>query len=276
MGPHGYWPLRLGRLLLQAGQREDARGVAAQSGSDALALELAMSEARFDEAYREARTLVTTATPDRRGAYRAFLPMSDIVDDALVCGRTVDFADDAVKRYIDPDPPLLSGDKLVPLLGAMALCMAAPQPVGRRCITRLRGLFVAGHWGVGTSGVGDLMDGTAAYVNGDFAGAARAWRPLLRASSWNVDILRNFLSDAFDRAGEPDLAERVDARVLAAPGALNGADLAYVRAARRAAKRGDKATARRFAQTVVEAWSVADVSVPALVEMRALLASLKE
>jgi hypothetical protein len=47
-----------------------------------------------------------------------------------------------------------------------------------------------------------------------------------------------------------------------------------VRAAKRAAKRGDRARAKELAQKVVDAWSVADEIVPAVEEMKALLAKL--
>jgi hypothetical protein len=275
MGPRGYWPLRLGRLLLRDGLKEEARNVATQSGSDSLALELAMSEAHFALGYQLGRDMVTGATPDRRGAYRVFLAMTDLVDDALVLGRPLDFADDLVTRYLEPDPPLLLGDKLVPLMGAIGLCMAAPQTVGRRCIKRLRDLFDSGHWGVGTSGVKEILEGATAYVEKDYVGAAHGWQPLLRATLWNVDLLHNAFADAFDRAGEPELAERADARNLSGPGVMNGADLATVRAALRAEKRGDKDAARKYANAVIEAWSVADVPIPAVAEMRALLARLK-
>jgi hypothetical protein len=54
----------------------------------------------------------------------------------------------------------------------------------------------------------------------------------------------------------------------------HGASLATLRSARRAAARGDHAAARRYAQQVIDAWASADVEVPAVAEMRALLTKL--
>ena len=79
----------------------------------------------------------------------------------------------------------------------------------------------------------------------------------------------------FDRTGDYDLADRVDEQALATAGPYNGADLAYVRGALRAEKRGDYERARKLAQGVIDAWSVADETVPAVADMRRLLARLR-
>jgi hypothetical protein len=84
----------------------------------------------------------------------------------------------------------------------------------------------------------------------------------------------DFASTAFERAGRDDLVEQLDATVLAGPGRYNGADLAFVRAARREARRGHAAEAKKWAQRVIDAWSVADTQVPAVAEMRKLVARL--
>ena len=87
---------------------------------------------------------------------------------------------------------------------------------------------------------------------------------------------RRLYAAAFDAAGEADLAERVDARLIAAKdGNYGGASLSHVRSARRAMARGDRARAKQLAQQVVDAWGGADVPVPAVAEMKALLARLR-
>jgi hypothetical protein len=82
---------------------------------------------------------------------------------------------------------------------------------------------------------------------------------------------RHLLPEAFDRAGEPELAERIDRHNLGPEGPFNGVGLAHLRAAKRAAARGDRARAEKLGRRVIEAWSTADVPVPAVAELKALL-----
>jgi hypothetical protein len=77
---------------------------------------------------------------------------------------------------------------------------------------------------------------------------------------------------AFEQAGANELVERIDAPRLDTPGAFNGADLAHVRGARRALKRGNLAAAKGFATRVADAWTVADEIPPSVAEMQKILA----
>ena len=79
-------------------------------------------------------------------------------------------------------------------------------------------------------------------------------------------------TEAFERAGEADLATRLDARKMPFT-FIAGVSEAEPRAARRALAAGDKVTARKLSQRVVAAWEVADISVPAVAQMRTILAS---
>jgi hypothetical protein len=117
-----------------------------------------------------------------------------------------------------------------------------------------------------------LLEGAERYSQGDYAGAALAWRPMLARPGWQLDYFRDPLAIALEKTGQDDLVEKADAPTLTHPGRFNGVELAWVRAARRAERRGDKATARKLAQQVIDAWSVADVEVPAVAEMRKLVA----
>jgi hypothetical protein len=83
-------------------------------------------------------------------------------------------------------------------------------------------------------------------------------------------ILRFVPTEIFDSAGEPELAEQID-NELADRAFFHGISAALPRMAKRAFARGDKARARELAQKVIDAWSVADVPVPAVDEMRKLL-----
>ena len=51
-------------------------------------------------------------------------------------------------------------------------------------------------------------------------------------------------------------------------------DLSWVRAARRAAKRGDAAVAKKLARAILDKWRFADEDIPAMREMRSLVAKL--
>jgi hypothetical protein len=83
---------------------------------------------------------------------------------------------------------------------------------------------------------------------------------------------KNLLPDAFDRAGETDLGRRVDAWDCGTTGPFNGVSLAHYRQARRLLAAGDRDQGRTLARRVLDAWSVADAPVPAVAELRRLLA----
>jgi hypothetical protein len=113
----------------------------------------------------------------------------------------------------------------------------------------------------------DCRRGVERYLDGDVVGAVRAWRrirPPLHGCRAPVDVIERV---------DPELAARVDARVLG-DRTYGGAHPAHVREARRAAARGENAEALALAQRVVDAWSHADVHIPAVGEMRALLSRL--
>ncbi|WP_437593506.1 hypothetical protein [Sorangium sp. So ce1000] len=65
-----------------------------------------------------------------------------------------------------------------------------------------------------------------------------------------------------------ELVERLEKAVPGVESHLGGASLAMVRAARRAARRGEVDEARALARRVIEAWAIADEPVPAIDEMR--------
>ena len=273
LGPHGFWPSNLGLLLLQAGHREEARSVGVESGADALPLEISNSEARFGETLRLYRELVTHLPASREGSYRAFMAAPAAVSAALVLERPLPEAENLVARFIYPEPPLIT-TKIVPAEGALLVCLVAPEKTATRCNARMKQLFERGFFGAGIGGTSAVFDGAEPFVQHDYVGAAKAWRTLMRESSWNLDPIRGVLAIAFDRAGEEALAEKIDTSDNSGS-SMNGADLSSVRSARRAEKRGDKARARELAQKVVDAWSVADETVPAVAEMRAILARVK-
>ncbi len=149
----------------------------------------------------------------------------------------------------------------------VVLCMNARQDLAAACLERVGRLAhqVRNSWGEGGE---ELLRGARRFVIGDVKGAVAAWGPLVAGPNWDiVDILP---TEAFERAGEPELAARLDGRKMALR-SLAGVSEAAPRVAKRALSRGDKAQAQKIAEQVVSAWARADVEVPAVAEMKEVL-----
>ena len=149
---------------------------------------------------------------------------------------------------------------------SIALCMRASRPLATRCLARLRELRESGRTGR-VDGAERLLAGAEAVVREDWSAAADQWRPLVRRSPQWLD------PSVFERAGETVLLERLERDERHAQ-PLAGATPLDVSSARRAAAAGDVARASELARRVIDAWSAADTPIPAVGEMRALLASL--
>jgi hypothetical protein len=270
LSPFRLWTEALDEYLIQDGRRDEARAIAAQAGEDALRVLVEESEARFGKAAVIAHdSIAATVSKPEMGfmdPYDAFYVAQNESYVALLTGRPLQDADRVVARYVDVNPRPLGFLEQTIMVTA---CAVAPPKTAQRCFTRLREI---------TGGIVGMMDGwlegAESFAQGDYAGAARYWRPMLASPGWQLDQTRDLLAIAFEKLGQDDLVAKVDAPVLARSGRFNGVELAWVRAARRAERRGDKETARKFAQQVIDAWSIADVEVPAVAEMRKLVARL--
>jgi hypothetical protein len=140
------------------------------------------------------------------------------------------------------------------------------------CLRRLRELVDRQYFVAVPVTAKEILDCATASVELPPNAAADACRSLLTRGVTTLAGLP-FLVDVFDRAGLPDIAERIDP-LPASTEAWGGASLAHVRAARRALARHESRKARALAQQVVEAWTDADVALPVVAEMKALLARL--
>ncbi len=153
---------------------------------------------------------------------------------------------------------------------AIAMCMQAGKPRSTRCLSRIerltRGELTT--WGAGGEA---FFHGAERFAAGDVRAAVETWRALVAGSNETLGLL--LPTSAFERAGEPDLAARLDARKMQYRD-MAGVSEATPREAHRAFDHGDRARAKELAQSVVHAWEVADVDVPAVAEMRALLAKI--
>jgi len=273
----------LANNLLAQGEREEVRTMALSMGtgnypvlkveSDLLLVQVDASEARFGAALARARTAMDIR-PDDTGWVR--VQRFEIAWRALeigdVLGRAGEIADLIVERFLDPDPSPLDDNVTVPLR-IPAICMRASQRVSQRCFTRFRALY--SHLSGGILPLTDVAtQGAERYARGDLLAAAKVWKPLLRDPGLFARVFSGAMEDALERSGDEELVQRLES-VASGSGSnsYNGAKPADVRAARRAAKRGDMERARQLARKVIDAWTVADETVPAVAEMRKLLNS---
>jgi hypothetical protein len=266
--------------LLAGGDRAEARGVALalaagsapvhRAESDLLLVRIDASEARFAAALARARRAseITAADGGYVRVQRVELGFSAL-SMALVLGREAEIGDLMAARFLDPEPPLLDSIYAAVPLRAAAFCAYASKPVSRRCFDRLSALIDGGRFQGNVPGTDAFIQGARRFAERDLAGAARAWRPLLRTPGALLAVMPDAMAVAFEKS-DPELAEKVDAAEVATAGRFNGASLAHARAARRAHARGDREAARAHAKRVIEAWSVADEPVPAVAEMRKL------
>ncbi|WP_437896383.1 serine/threonine-protein kinase [Sorangium sp. So ce124] len=267
--------------LLASGAREEARGIAValatggypvhRVGSDLLLVRIEASEARFGAALARARRAMVVSGDDAGWLRVQRLEIAwRALQIALVLGRAPETADLLVERFLDPEPPPLDGAYLDVPLRLPAICAHASPAVSPRCFARFRELRQR----LSYSALPDadaFTEGAERYAKGDPAGAARAFRPLLRTPGPFVEVLAEPMVETFERTGESELVARLEAAIADRSSELNGASLALVRAARRAARRGEDDRARELAKRVLDAWSVADETVPAVAEMRRLV-----
>jgi hypothetical protein len=188
----------------------------------------------------------------------------------LLLGRPSEVADLFVERFVDPKPAVIDfGDSEV-TLKIPAICAHASRPAATRCFSRLGELSV------------DTLRDTVAFTQGaerfamgDHPGAATAWRPLVKDPEPYVQVLGDAMITAFESVGETALVEKLERVAEKSAQTHGGASLDMVRAARRAAKQGKRAEARALATRLIEAWSEAAEPVPAVAEMRRLLAQIR-
>jgi hypothetical protein len=267
LAPEGFWADYTAERLLYSGDVAEARVIIARTQNDARRIDLAASTAHFRAALAEAKRALEQATGPRIDVAQRTVEIADIL------GVSQSLAADQVKLALEPGRVEALG--AIALLKLVAMCAEIDKDLAARCFERVRQAGPNGGF-PNAERLAAPLEGAERYARGDYPGAAKAWRPLLKTKeSYDVELLRTLLAVAFERAGDGDLAEKADAAALARRGLYNGANLAYVRGALRAEKRKDKETARRLAQAVVDAWSVADDDVPAVEEMRKLLARLR-
>jgi tetratricopeptide (TPR) repeat protein len=270
-------------MLLSSGERAEAEAVATRLQSSlqpvhGLASELLLarieaSNAQFGAALRRMQQAVTIS-PDDSGWMR--VQRVDIaraaLEFALLLGREHEIVDLIVEQLLDQEPPPEWAHFDVPLQ-IPAICAYARKKEARHCFDRFRAIMgkIAPSSLPGTD---KFAAGAEKYALGDMAGAAKAWRSLLLNLGPFAAVLADAMVTAFERTGETDMAARVEDAASESAQRFNGASLGTVRAARRAAKQGKREEAKKLAQQVIDAWSVADELPPAVDEMKRLLSRL--
>jgi serine/threonine protein kinase len=271
LSQRGTYAYMYGVDLTDRGDVESARGVAEKANDDLLRVEILLAEARYGAVLKKVPELVASLPSNDENAALAFRLTHLGVRAALVLDRPADFVGPVVERYVLSEPHHIV-DGVMPAISLIHACSLAPRAIGRRCIERIEQLRHDGKLATIFATIETVLAGANRFVADDYVGAAKAWRTLLRSAGWVQGPLRDPVVIAFDRAGELDLAEEVDAPTVALVDLPRTADIAWVRAARRAHKRGDHERARKLAQACIEKWRFADETIPAIQEMRDLLA----
>jgi hypothetical protein len=228
-------------------------------------------EPLFGAAFARGEKLL--ATMPRYGEPPDWLMLSALLDVGLIVGKGTALADAFARRFVlAPQSPIaadLSDSRYVPDAFAR-ICAKASRDVAKACFARIDDLVSRGDFPQPSGADKADMLGLERFGAGDVRGAADAWRSMVAG-----DVDRRLYAVAFDGRGRGPGGARRRAAHRSGGRQLRGASLSHVRSARRAMARGDRARAKQLAQQVVDAWGAADVPVPAVAEVKALLARLR-
>lgn len=264
-------------LLRDEGGRDEVRTIASRyatgGAGDRLAGEYLRARLEITEAQLGAalqRLSAAFLAHDRFGRLvdGDYDAMVWLVELARLLERGPEIADPLARHYVLAEPQRLDLGQPHYEVPMIRLCMVASPEVARPCLESLAALREGRAARAGrVAGAEDLLAGALRHANGDDAGAVEAWRPLVRTrASW-------LPPEPFEREGEDALLARLVRAQMRRP-TFGGASGVHAEEAERAARAGDSERARELAQRVIDAWSVADVEVPAVARMRALIERL--
>ena len=261
-------------LLGRPAGMEKARGLAEALNSDHLRVRVFMAQALFRRAIEYGLEVLRKLPDDNANAGNAYRILASLTEASRYLGKKPAFSEEILNKYLFADPPRLKIG-VVPFTSLVYACTDAPPATAKKCVKHLREAYAKGELGAVVGAAPTLLEGAQAWVDGDVKGAANSWRPLLReAGAFLDEAFRHVVVDAFDRAGMPDFSDRVDSDYLSLTDYPRAIDLGLVRAAFRAEKRGDNATARKLAEHMIEALRFTDSDVPFTKDLQALLARL--
>ncbi|MBI5532877.1 MAG: serine/threonine protein kinase [Deltaproteobacteria bacterium] len=276
---HPLYAINVAGLLLDQGRREEVRAMAAHLMLEGPTRRVALdvieglvetSEGRLGAALeRWTRTMAGLSQLGDldRGDHNL---VRAILEVAQILGRSEPVAKELYARFIEPEPPnLFPWHSFAPETAAF-VCLRLPKEPGHKCLDRIDGLVTRGWYRSGLlPGSVEFIRAAVKLYDGDANGVIVAMRmadPGARAA---------YVAEMLDAAGAPEEAQRADNLLADWASRFHGATTGTIRSARRALKRGDKAAARRYAQQVIDAWGRADVEVPVVDEMRAIVADKK-
>jgi serine/threonine protein kinase len=266
------------KLLLAAHKTEAARGIATRFaklergvdriGAEYIAALLDVSDARFERALDRLQDALLEARSFGWFRNNDVNALRSVWRLARLLGRLPEVASALAERLVLSGQVQLVAQNRLHVGPLIQLCMQARRDVAQRCLDALDDDRRRSNVRQLDSS-GAFLQGARAYVAGNHRDAVERWRPLI-ADAFHAKLLP---VDAFDRAGELELAERLDA-LRDESRRLHGEALSTPRIAKRAAAKGDHGRAREFAQRAIDAWSGADAAVPAVADMRLLLSTL--
>jgi hypothetical protein len=265
---HGYWPKEYGDWLARGGHFEEARGIAAETGNPYLSALIMFGEGSPGKALEYSKRTLADMKPGVAGGEATQLAAFAVYL-AVDIGKPTDFANDFLAKFLDPKKPAVTHG-VTTLHSLVSICMNLKKGDAEACITRLRATYDAGHFGSAFISSENLMTGAEHYIAGRLDKAADAFRPVTGANLFKTEGVREVMAEAFVRAGQDQLAEKVDVFWRddeVAPEAIP----AHVRTALRLERHGDITHARRIAQAYVSRWDVADERPLGLDEMKKLL-----
>ena len=209
----------------------------------------------------------TFATTEFLGsdAYADSMALAAWTDAHRAKGDLDEALDRLLTRFLQPKPARVS--IVTPVVGSLAFACA--QAKSRALLGRCVGLLEDALGGEVVRDVSDevrrMVRGLSAYARGDLAKAAEEFRAL------SPYLLLTMPIEPLDTPRDRELLLRNVDATLSRKSAPHVVPLQMPAIARWALARGDKKRARLAAQRVVDAWSMLDVTSPAVDEMRTIL-----
>jgi hypothetical protein len=271
----GYFASAYAEGLARLGSVEQARGIAEQINSDHVRVRVLIAQALYTRAIEFGIEALRKLPNDNASAGTAYRILAAMVEASRYLGKKNPYVQEVLDRYLFVDPPRVSKIGVVPFSALVDSCTEAPTEYAKKCVKRLRESYAKGEAGGVVGAAPAILEGAQRWVDGDAKGAANAWRPLLRESGAFLDeSFRLVMVSAFDAAGMVDFGDLVDEDFLGIADLPKGMDLALVRGAVRAEKRGDYALARKLAEHCLAVTRFSDSELPLTKEMEGLLKRL--
>jgi hypothetical protein len=250
---------------LEAKRLDDARAIASRydAAGDAQGHMLSeMTLARIDERYARFGAALTrlraVACVDEAQTDASARLLDWLLALSDVMGKAREVADEWIDAHLADDGGVWADYSIKK--DVLGVCLRAERARGLRCLER-----AAESVRYEPEKLGPMIAGARRFVLGDVAGAMQAWKPLARDLPGFVPVA------PLDAAGFGEATDAIDAS-YGQTTAYAGITCATPHVAKRALARRDRERARELAQSVVDAWSLADVDVPAVAEMKRLLA----